>query len=244
MSNGSLLSTNYGAVTDSILNNTIVNNKGTLIKCAGLNILSLSSTVEYHYVINNAFYNNQVGGIINNMYGTNSLGKIANNYFNGGGSSYTNNGTTIQNNDATLGNTGKLSNFKTPTTLIGNTSNGSSESSNWRIMAGSYLVGKGIVTSQLNDKNGVQYLNPRSVGAYEVNSTNTITEIPECVNNFIASNGHILSKVNGYISIINMNGQKVWEGKVSIGDITSISKGAYIVRSFVSKQVFVQKIIL
>jgi hypothetical protein len=238
MTNGSLIANNYGAATDSIINNTIVNNKGTLIKNAGLNILSGSTIVEYHFIMNNVFYNNQLDGVVNNINGTSTLGMIANNYFNGGGSTYTN-GTYISNNDNTLG-TGNLPNFKTPTTEIGNSTMadniaGSASLSDWRISSGSYLIAKGIATTRLNDKAGIPFAATRAVGAYEY-VADVPTGLKNTQNDFKCYSTNCSLELRNVhagdeVVIYSLTGAKVVAKNLNTTNASfPLSKGIYLVR--------------
>ena len=166
--------------TDSIINCTIANNKGNKTNNCGIYLMS--DATSYHYVINNVFYNNQrawngTSYSVSNMGQNNALnaGLISNNFTDGGG--LTNTTGQIVNQDNTLGTGSNLPYFKTPTTTFGNTTDGSTELSNWKLNAGSYLIGKGIVTSRLKDKAGVAFASPRAVGAYEYSSINGISEV-------------------------------------------------------------------
>jgi hypothetical protein len=245
MANGSLIATNYGAATDSIINNTVVNNKGTLIKNAGLNILSVATTVEHHFIINNVFYNNQRDGILSNLNGLLTLGKIANNMFNMGGK-YFDNGTTIVSNDSTVGASLKTPNFKTPTSIIGNTTDGSSELSDWRITSGSYLIGKGITTSQLADKAGNVFAISRAVGAYEYSGLSGINEIKKDMQTPIVSvsNHQLISISDGKMDIFSVSGTQVWNGIVNSNQSILLPSGAYIVRLKTNQGNALQKVIL
>jgi len=157
--------------TDSIINCTVANNKGNRTNNCGMYMLSEATpSLSYHYVINNVFYNNQrawngTSYSVNNMVQNNALnaGLISNNFTDGGG--LTNTTGQIVNQDNTLGT--NLPKFKNPTITYGNTTDGTTELSNWSLNLGSYLIGKGIVTSRLKDKNGVSFATLPAVGAYE-----------------------------------------------------------------------------
>jgi len=160
--------------TDSILNCTIANNKGIRINNGGLNIMS--DATSYHYIINNVFYNNQRATkesnyLVSNMAqnNTQNAGLISNNFTDGGGLS--NSSKKIVNQDNTLGTGSNLPKFRTPTTTNGNTTDNSSELSNWTLTTGSYLIGKGIATTRLTDKTGVTFNTPCAIGAYEYNGS-------------------------------------------------------------------------
>jgi len=233
--------------TDSIINCTIANNKGN--RTANCGIYLLSDATSYHYVINNVFYNNQratngTSYSVSNMGQNNTLNPalISNNFTDGGG--LTNTAGQIVNQDNTLGIGSNLPNFKKPTTTIGNTTDGSAELSNWTLNAGSYLIGKGIVTTRLKDKVGVAFASPRAVGAYEYIGTNGISEVKSTFDLVYASNGKIVSKTEGNIQILNVTGMKVWSGQVTTGQTIGLSTGAYIVLLATGKGTSVQKIVL
>ena len=234
--------------TDSIINCTIANNKGNRTNNCGLYLLS--DATSYHYVINNVFYNNQraTNGTtysVSNMGQNNTLNPalISNNLTNGGG--LTNTTGQIVNQDNTLGTGANLPYFKTPTTTYGNTTDGTAELSNWTLTTGSYLIGKGIVTTRLKDKNGVAFASTPAVGAYEFTGTATkLQSIAETSTNFYTSNGRLVSKVDSKIEVLNFAGAILWNGKVTLGQQIVLPKGAYIVHSTTEKGTSVQKIVL
>ena len=234
--------------TDSILNCTIANNKGNRTNNCGLYLMS--DATSYHYVINNVFYNNQraTNGTtysVSNMGQNNKLNPalISNNFTDRGG--LTNTANQIANQDSTLGIGSNLPDFKRPTTTIGNTTDGSTELSDWKLTTGSYLIGKGIVTTRLKDKNGVAFAATRAIGAYEFTGTATkLQSIAENKTNFYSSNGRLVSKVDSKIEVINFAGVILWNGKVTIGQEIALPKGAYIVHSTTEKGTSVQKIVL
>jgi len=236
--------------TDSIINCTVANNKGNKTNNCGIYMLSDATSTSYHYVINNVFYNNQrawngTSYSVSNMVQNNTLnvGLISNNFTDGGG--LTNTTSQIVNQDNTLGTGSNLPYFKTPTITFGNTTDGSTELSNWTLNSGSYLIGKGIVTSRLKDKNGVAFASPRAVGAYEFTGTATkLQSIQEIKTNFYNANGKLVSKVTGQAEVINILGVVLWNGKVTIGQGFNFPTGAYIVRSTTEKGTSVQKIVL
>ncbi|OJU47422.1 MAG: hypothetical protein BGN96_05960 [Bacteroidales bacterium 45-6] len=160
--------------TDSIINCTVANNKGVRINNGGINIMSDASS--YHYIINNVFYNNQratkgTNFQVSNMAqnNTQNAGLISNNFTDGGGLS--NSANQIVKQDNTLGTGSNLPNFKKPTTVVGSTTDNSAEASSWTLVAGSYLIGKGIATSRSTDKAGVIFNTPRAIGAYGYNGS-------------------------------------------------------------------------
>lgn len=173
LTNGATISIstqNSSACTDSVINCTLANNKGIKIKCGGIYIGS--DAASYHYVLNNVFYNNRntTDGStynIDNMSGTvsSNIGVISNNFTNGGG--LTNTTGKIFNQDNTLDVNSPL--FINPTLTYGQTTDNSSELSNWSIGAGSYLIAKGTsVSGRTLDKAGYPFATTRAVGAYEL----------------------------------------------------------------------------
>jgi len=233
--------------TDSIINCTIANNKGNKTNNCGIYLMS--DATSYHYVINNVFYNNQrawngTSYSVSNMGQNNALnaGLISNNFTDGGG--LTNTTGQIVNQDNTLGTGSNLPYFKTPTTTFGNTTDGSTELSNWKLNAGSYLIGKGIVTSRLKDKAGVAFASPRAVGAYEYSSINGISEVKNTLDLVYTFNGNVVSRTEGKIQIVNTTGMNVWSGKVIKGQTIGLNAGAYVVLLVTEKGTSVQKIIL
>ena len=109
------------SATDSIVNCTVANNKGTKIYNAGINIAN--NATGSNFILNNVFWNNQndpgTGAVASNIYSnspTNSTSgtNLLSYNFSNAGSSLTNNVTTIIANDNTLGTSGKLPNFQTP----------------------------------------------------------------------------------------------------------------------------------
>jgi len=158
--------------TDSIINCTVANNKGIRMNNCGINIMS--DATSYHYIINNVFYNNQsatkeTNFKVSNMAQNNSqnAGLISNNFTDGGGLS--NSSKQVVKQDNTLGTGTNLPNFKSPTITVGNTTDHSSEVSNWTLTTGSYLIGKGIITTRSSDKIGATFVIPRAIGAFEYN---------------------------------------------------------------------------
>lgn len=184
--------------TDSIINCTIANNKGTKIKSAGLNVISVATTS--HYVMNNVCWNNQTDGSItttSNITGTITVGLIANNYANGGFTWNTGLPLIIYGNTSSLDALNKTPSFKLPTTIVGNTTDGTTELSVWSLTQGSYLSGKGIVTTRLTDKDGLTFATPRSVGAYQSQNENTTVTFNEngTVNTY--TSGQVLTNTIG-----------------------------------------------
>ena len=192
LGNGGLIfpyNTNY-ASTDSIINNTIANNKmtkiGTAIKI-GINTTStsgLQNKTPYHKVLNNTIYNNtNYNGsttsaanlaVTANPDNTTAGILIANNYSTAGGlTNTTGTNPNILNNVVDLSATNtdatKGAWFTAPTanTLIGYSTDASVVTSRWNISSSSYLISKGTSTSNKYDKANIPFTSTPSVGAYE-----------------------------------------------------------------------------
>ena len=238
--------------TDSIVNCTVANNKGIKMYNAGINIKNSTGS---NNVLNNVYWNNQndpgTGAVVSNIYSntvTTGTNLISNNICDGG-SNLVNNGTLFVNNDNTLDAVTNVPNFKTPTIVVGNTTDNSSELSNWSLTSGSYLIGKGVSIPSTNsyykyDKAGFAFLATRSVGAYEYNGTSALTSIKSDEIISFTSNGKLVSKIDGEMKIINFDGKTVWTGKVTSGTKISLPVGAYLVQAKTDKSTIVQKIIL
>ena len=157
-------------VTDSILNCTVANNKMTnAATTAGINF-NFQNNTKGIQAYNNVAWNNYNGSTLSNYASVAESGMIAgtqikNNFSNGAGLT---NGTIITGSDNTQTATDNTQfKFLAPTTTVGNTNDLTSEKSLWSFSSGSYLIAKGITSSNLTDKNGNTFLTPRSVGAYE-----------------------------------------------------------------------------
>ncbi len=165
---------------DSYINCLFSNNKMTnLYSCMHV----MSNTKVVHKVYNNAFWNNQNNAATISL--TSSSAQIAatvisNNYLDGaaGGTwgtacTYTNNQTNLSKSNT--GNNGSY--FKKPPLSAGTNYIGSAittadstaiKQADWRLIPGSYLMGKGVTTTILKDKAGTDYsVTAPSVGAYE-----------------------------------------------------------------------------
>lgn len=151
------------STTDSLLHCTIANNKGILLANAGVKITA--HPTQTCCVLNNLFWNNRSDGAVSNLVGSLTLGSISNNYTNGGG--LTNNGSTIKNNVNTLDSLVNSPKFIFSTKQYGNTTDLTTEWSDWSLGDGSSLIGKGVATSISKDKDGNTFASPPSVGAYE-----------------------------------------------------------------------------
>ena len=164
-----IYSASYG--TDSVVNCIFASNKGTLTCYQATGMYLIEQPNVHHYVLNNVFWNNShnMGGNRNFKVDVITSGLISNNVMNAG-NTYTAS-TYICNNLTNLDTSNDLNSyspqFSCPTTMIGNTTNMTTEKSDWRIPTSSYLVGKGIVTTQHYDKVGNIFISPRSVGAFE-----------------------------------------------------------------------------
>lgn len=172
-----LSSFSASASTDSIINCTFANNKSTSMKTAGLNVIKSGTAVKW--VLNNAFWNNKLDGNVKNLQIGTSLasGYIGNNIMNGGGvagatgaiptNTYCkDNLIDLSNNNADSEDT-KAPRFKTPTTVVGNTNDGSVALAVWTLEPNTYLFAKGVATTVTKDKAGVNFAATPSVGAYE-----------------------------------------------------------------------------
>jgi hypothetical protein len=255
MTYGSILcSSSYstGASTDSIMNCTIANNKTTLIACAGL-LVQKNGTL-LHYVLNNVFWNNQnIDGTgtssVKNLSINSAVasGRIGYNVMNGGQSGvYTIAGITSDNFldlSSINSNANKSANFKLPTSIVGNTSNGSVELADWRLNAGSYLIGKGVACSNLRDIAGNTFANTRAVGAYEYVETTGINQTqndePQIV--FVCRNS-FSAKRSGNIHLFSLQGQVVKHENINEGQQIYCSAGMYICRITTNEGSFIQKI--
>ena len=199
------------SATDSIVNCTVANNKGTKIYYAGINI---SNTTGSNFILNNVFWNNQndpgTGAVASNIYSNTPSGtNLISNNFSNSGSSLTNNGTTILNNDKTMDAAINVPNFRKPTITIGNTTDNSTELSDWSLTSGSYLIGKGTAISATNsyynsDKAGNLFATSRSVGAYELQYYTTTLTFNNLGTVDSYTNGQILTNAAGTQSSYNI----------------------------------------
>jgi len=185
--------TNYAAAnsqSDSVINCTIAENKGTKTGCAGLKVGIQYNNYQYPYVkvFNNVCFDNSVDGSIGTTGNlTLSAGavtllaggiQIANNYANGGADQIIENTTIVTGNVKDLANdnanASKGAKFTSPSTVTGYNTDASIAQSRWMIGSGSYLAAKGIVTTNKTDKAGHSLAATPSVGAYEY-ASNVIT---------------------------------------------------------------------
>jgi hypothetical protein len=254
--------TNYAAAnsqSDSIINCTIAKNKGTKTGCAGLKVGIQFNNYQYPYVkvFNNVCYDNAVDGSItttSNM--TLSAGavtllaggiQIANNYTNGGATQIVENTTIVTGNVTDLSNDNadatKGAKFSTPTTVTGY--NAALAASKWTLDAGSYLIGKGAVTTNKYDKAGVAFATIPAVGAYEYvyNPGTGFSKTSDFKFITVVSNGLICNE-NGSLQIVTFGGQTIYTKQVQAGNRISLASGAFIIRLISDKGTSVQKVIL
>jgi hypothetical protein len=261
---------NAGAVTnfagpnsqsDSIINCTIAKNKGTKTGCAGLKIGIQYNNFQYPYVkvFNNVCYDNAVDGSIGTTGNiTLSSGsvtllaggiQIANNYANGGAAQIVENTTIVTGNVTDLSNDNadatKGAKFISPSTVTGYNTDASVASSKWTIGAGSYLIAKGIVTTNKYDKAGVVFATNSSVGAYEyVYNPGTGLDKSSDLKFVSIVNKGLVSNETGVIQIVTFGGQTVYSKQVQAGNCIALASGAYIIRLVSDKGTSVQKVIL
>ncbi|HBY53538.1 MAG TPA: hypothetical protein DEH15_13990 [Marinilabiliales bacterium] len=242
---------NTASGKDSVINNTIANNKGINVKTAGLSMII--ATTSENVVLNNALWNNQVGDVQNNIIIAGGIANLSavssfkSNINSGGVSGLEENGTNIVNNlsDLSSGNTGANAPlFKNPSSAIGITTDFSAETSNWRINLGSYLIGKGVATTSLKDKDGMPFLSPRSVGAFEY-YLNSGVQGQKNTNEFVfASNGALFSKVEGRIQVIGIDGKTMKNEIVAAGQSLRLPSGIYIVSLTTDQESYISKVVL
>lgn len=188
--------------------------------------LGNSDANSHHFVYNNVFYNNydETTLSVKNIYidSSTGVGAFSNNYTNGGVIDAR--GEIVNGDNTPYTNS---PNFKKPTSLIGNTTDLSFETSYWSINTGSYLIGKGAAVAGLSrDKDNNFYASPRAVGAYEY-INKTITGVDNKENNrisiFVKANSEIviLTDENMSYSVFNIFGQKQ-TGGITSGDCTII----------------------
>ena len=244
----STLSSNY------ILNCTIANNRTTNCGNGGVFLYNNNSIVNY--LENNALWNNQLGAVVKNLAINSNVttGRVGYNVMNKG-----NNGTytvaAALNNtfDLNITNADSLTSprFKLPTTLVGcNRVAGSADSisiaqADWRLnSATSYLIGKGIVTTNLTDKAGKNFASTPSAGAYEFDaSIAAVIPVNQNVTTLAYSHdGKIISKQEGKLQIFSLTGSVVWNGNVVCEQKITMPSGCYLLRLTSAKEVSTQKI--
>ena len=179
---GSIVAATANSSADSYINCLFANNKtNNSYGCMVVSDYSGSTPGSVvHKVYNCAFWNNKNSSTLIDFRLTTqySGSDISNNVMDAGisgaatGATYNNNllDLSTTNGDATKG-----PQFKVPTATQGCLTDGTVETSDWRINPTSYMVGKGIVTSILTDKAGKNYETTanHSVGAYEGYSSST-----------------------------------------------------------------------
>ena len=234
--------------TDSLINCMVANNKGTLIANSGLTVAASGSAV--HWVYNNVLWNNQVGGVVKNVIVNSNptSGIIANNVMNAGVSgglattykvnNLWNMGTTNTNDTATVS-----PKFKNPTLVIGNATDGSVETADWRLNATSYLIGKGAITTVLTDKMGSSFATTHSVGAYEYTLSSGINDVNDQSMKLINVTKHaIIANVDGTLQLFSLTGQVLKSLQVTSGQNIELAAGVYIVRIQSAKGKFAQTV--
>ncbi|MFZ4798921.1 MAG: T9SS type A sorting domain-containing protein [Bacteroidia bacterium] len=254
------------AAADYIINCTIANNKTTKCGGAGLKIgMDLAAPHEKpnHTIMNNVMFNNFNNNIINNIVSNfpipeTSTTIVVNNICNGGVTNIVNVGFLQSGNLFDLSNDNANAttgaNFFRPTTTIGNVADGSSEKSNWRIKADSYLKWKGKPSSASTDKAGFLYADIPSVGAYEYNSlfsalqaikgSGTFEIYPNPAQDIIKIN----TSENSRISIYTITGAMMMSVNTENAGVQSINvsnllKGNYLVTLKSNGQISHQKLI-
>ena len=257
LSGGSIISlsaTTGAACSDSVINCTVANNKTTKMQTAGIAVQTLTGHTSY--VFNNVMWNNQntdslSNTVVNNIYanGVVTAGLISNNIFNGGSNSNINAiSAFIVNNLNNLDNSNTTATygpqFKTPTTIVGNTTDNSSELAVWTLNQGSYLIGKGTATQVLTDKAGVNYKSPRSVGAYEYTGLTALNSYYEDSKHFTVVSNGIKSDEDGKIQVFSFSGKMIKDQHINSDQVVTLPAGSYIVRFVSNNKTSIQKITL
>jgi hypothetical protein len=245
LSRGAIFITSNTFPTDSILNCVIANNKTTNCASAGLHLYfnSFGSAATPQNGIqawNNVCWNNQNDGVVSNMkwsagtgltWNVNTL--ISNNYTNGGG--IDNLFPNIASLDNTLDALTNNPKFKTPSVIVGNTYDLSSEQSVWSIQEGSYLAGKGLTSSNLTDKAGKTFKNPGAVGAYELANLSALHNAFENkAFNVVAGKNRldVMNITTGSIATVyNLAGMKMAQKDITSSALSfDLQSGIYLVR--------------
>ncbi len=244
-------------VSDSIISNTIANNKTTNCSSAGIKIgMDLNSPNEKpnHFVMNNVMYNNKNNGSVSNFDAnfaipSTSATVVKNNVCNGGVILIANNSVNVADNlfdlsDDNLGTNGAF--FNRPTTAVGYVADGTVELSRWVIASYSYLKAKGVTTLNPTDKAGRAYLSTPSVGAYEYDGSFYTGSINNTVNNnLINIDGRsIKSTIQGSIEVYNNVGKLVATSSKNESSISLKNGGIYIVKISSTNENQVQKILV
>ena len=242
--------------TDSILNCTVANNKMTRIGYA-FRIGYSNTSGNAHVVANNVGFNNynykddgtyEMRNLVCWNTGTNLNNIIASNITNGGMGLSTAAGVTVNNlTDLADTNTGtKAPYFSNPTTVVGYTADGTVETSRWNPGTGSYLLEKGVVTSNKTDKAGQAFsLTAPAVGSYEF-----VSGITTAINNlysteFVSPAEHgLINHAKGFMQIYNLGGQLLVSMQVEPRQHIALPLGAYILRHHSLRGILTQKIML
>ena len=256
LSNASIISLSAASgasCTDSIINCTVVNNKTTKMQTAGIAVQTLAGLSSF--IFNNAIWNNHntdslSNSVVNNFYanGIITAGLISNNVYNGGANANINTvGTFVVNNLNNLDNSNTTATFgpqfTTPTTIVGNTTDGSSELAVWTLSQGSYLIGKGTATQVLIDKAGVAFMTPRSAGAYEYTGPSAVESYYDFSKKVTVSPNGIRMNEDGAIQIYSINGKTIKNQIVTSGLELSLPKGSYVIRFISANNSFTQKVV-
>ncbi len=210
-------------------------------------------------IFNNICYDNAVDGSIGTTGNlTFSSGpqtfiaggiQVANNYANGGATQIVDNTTIVYGNVSDLANSNtdvtKGANFASPSTVTGYTTDASVATSKWTIGAGSYLIAKGIVTTNKYDKSNVLFAATPAVGAYEyVFNPGTGFNNSYDLKFVSIVNMGLVSNETGAIQIVTFGGQTIFSKQVQAGNRITLASGAYIIRIVTDKGTSVQKVIL
>ena len=234
------------ANTDSLFNCTIANNKATKLKTSGIFIYR-GGGAGSHFVMNNVLLNNQNDEIVDNMFigdAGYTKGMIGNNIMNAGknGLGWDLSTTFAANNLFDL--TAETAKFRKATTVVGKVTDGTVETADWRLGAGSYLIGKGAATTRVKDLAGNSFANPSAVGAYEYATISGVNKLVSDASLLTILNKTIVSKVDGKMQVYAVTGKMISNEKVTIGQSMILQTGVYIVRIQNSSGSFVQKVVL
>jgi hypothetical protein len=124
--------------------------------------------------------------------------------------------------------------FVNPTLTVGNTIDGTSQLSNWKISSSSSLIGKGVTNlSYTTDLAGEVYAATPAVGAYEY-----IPPVPTILNQnekseislITVKKDGIVSNTDGLLQVISFSGVSVLSKKVVTGEVISLPIGAYVIK--------------
>lgn len=246
-------------VSDSIINNTIANNKTTNCSSAGIKFgMDLGGgDAPNHIIMNNVMYNNTNNNIVSNFEanlavpagaGTLVKNNICNggNFTTGGIIPFVNTNTNVTDNlfdlsDDNAGTNGAF--FNRPTTVVGYVADGTVELSRWVIATNSYLKAKGITTLNTKDKAGLSFSATPSVGAYEYDASFYTGNVSNAINsNFITIEGrNIISSIHGSMEVYNSVGRLVAISK-NEPTVTLHNGGIYIVKITTANENKAQKI--